>query len=141
MHTLNKNKINKKKLSEEAIFVEQNILKEAVGSQDQIAAAYGDFNKINFSSNQKFTVKKINFKNNCKQILENNILLMYTGIRRLSHKIESHKVKNLKDNNSSLNQISALRDEALKYFQANKLCLKSIGNLMIESWKEKRFIK
>lgn len=138
MHTLNLNKIDKKKLSEEAIYIEQKLLKESVGSQDQIAAAYGGFNKISFSKNDTFKVQNINFKNKSKKILEDNLLLMYTGIRRLSHKIESHKIKKIKHHNTSLNQISKIKDEALKYFESEDICLKSLGNLMIESWKEKK---
>ena len=137
MHALNKNKVDKKKLSEEAIFIEQKKLKETVGSQDQIAAAYGGFNKISFSKN-KFTVKKINFKNHSKQILSNNLLLMYTGIRRLSHKIENDKMKNIKINNSFLQQIANIKSEALKQFEADQICLKTIGDLMKESWKQKK---
>ena len=137
MYTLNKNKIDKKKSAQEAIYVEQNLLKEAVGSQDQISASYGGFNRIDFSKD-KFSVKKINFKSNNKEFLQNNILLMYTGIRRLSHEIEIHKIKKIKHNITLLRQISNIRDEALKQFESNEICLKTIGNLMMQSWKEKK---
>ncbi len=138
MHALNKNTFNKKQIAEEAIHIEQNLLKEAVGSQDQICASYGGFNRIDFKSKNSFKVKKIDFKNNNKFILEENLLLMYTGIRRLSHDIEIHKIKKLNHNIKLLNQISSLRNEALKIFEAKTICLKSLGNLMIESWKEKK---
>lgn len=138
MHTLNKDAINKKKIAEEAIYVEQNLLKEAVGSQDQISASYGGFNKIVFKNKNTFEVTKINFKNNNKLFFEENLLLMYTGIRRLSHDIEIQKIKKLNHNIRLLNQISSLRDDALKIFESKTICLKTLGNLMIESWKEKK---
>ena len=137
MHTINNNKIDKKKSAQEAIHVEQNLLKEAVGSQDQISASYGGFNKISFSKS-KFTVEKINFKKNSKKFLQDNMLLMYTGIRRLSHEIEIHKIKKIKHNITLLNQISSIKEEALKHFESNEINLETIGNLMIQSWKEKK---
>ena len=63
-------KINKFQLANQAIFLEQNILRENVGSQDQIAAAYGGFNYINFSKNGTFKILKNNFKNKNINIFE-----------------------------------------------------------------------
>ena len=74
--------IDKKFLAKKSIYLEQNIMKEAVGSQDQIAASYGGFNKISFKK-KNFNVKKITTKN--LKLLNNNLLLIYTGIRRTAH--------------------------------------------------------
>ena len=62
-------------------------MKETVGSQDQIAASIGGFNKIIFKKNKIISKKIKNFKNIKK--LENNLLLIYTGIHRTAHKIAS----------------------------------------------------
>ena len=137
MYAMHKKKITKKKIAEEAIFVEQQLLKEAVGYQDQVSAAYGGFNKIYFKKN-KFSVQKIKFKNNCLKTLEKNLLLMYTGLRRKSHDIEVHKLKKIKHNVRLLNQISSIRNEALIQFESSKICIKTLGQLMIQSWKEKK---
>ena len=84
---LNGKKISSFELGKKAIFFEQKIMKETVGSQDQIAASIGGFNKIIFKKN-KIIIKKIkNFKNIKK--IENNLLLIYTGIHRTAHKIAS----------------------------------------------------
>lgn len=79
--------ISKLELGKKAIFFEQKIMKETVGSQDQIAASIGGFNKIIFKKNKIICKKMKNFKNIKK--LENNLLLIYTGINRTAHKIAS----------------------------------------------------
>ena len=74
---LNKKK-NKKKLSEQGIFLEQKILKEQVGSQDQVWSSFGGFNKISFNKN-KIKVKK-NILNDEKLVkLEKNLILFFKG--------------------------------------------------------------
>ena len=83
---LKKIKLSKKKLSDKSIFFEQNIMKEAVGSQDQIASSFGGFNKINFNKNGKIKIKKIKLSKNLK-ILNKNLVLIYTGIKRNAHDI------------------------------------------------------
>ena len=68
-------------------------MKEIVGSQDQISASYGGFNKITFYKNN-FKIKKIINYTNMKK-LENNLILIYTGIQRTAHKIAEVIMKNL----------------------------------------------
>ena len=60
--SLNKEKNNKKKLAQKSLNFEQNILKEVVGSQDQIAASYGGFNSIKFNTDGSFRVKPVKIK-------------------------------------------------------------------------------
>ena len=81
-------------LAKKAIHFEQKIMNEVVGSQDQIAASIGGFNKIIFKKNNKFSIKKILKKNNIKK-LEKNLILIYTGINRTAHKIASTYVTKL----------------------------------------------
>ena len=65
----------------------EKILNETVGSQDQIAAAYGGFNKIEFNINGSFKVKKLITKKRSLHNLNKNLLLVYTGIKRTAHDI------------------------------------------------------
>ena len=84
-------------LAHKTIFFEQKIMKEIVGSQDQVAASIGGFNKINFLKNDKIIVKKI-LNNNLKK-LNSNLLLLYTGIQRNANVIANnyvHKLSNQK---------------------------------------------
>ena len=93
-NTLYKKDVSKNKLAAKAIYFEQKIMNEIVGSQDQIAASVGGFNKIIFKKKDKFIVKKVSKKKHIKK-LENNLVLIYTGINRTAHKIASTYVTKL----------------------------------------------
>ena len=87
INALNGKNISNIELAKKAIFFEQKVLRETVGSQDQVSASIGGFNKIIFKKN-KINVKKIKTTKNIKK-LEQNLLLVYTGINRTAHKIAS----------------------------------------------------
>ncbi len=87
INALNGKNISNIDLAKKAIFFEQKVLRETVGSQDQVSASIGGFNKIIFKKN-KINVKKIKTTKNIKK-LERNLLLVYTGINRTAHKIAS----------------------------------------------------
>ena len=82
-------------LAQKSIYFEQKILKEAVGSQDQVAAAYGGFNKITFKIGGGFNVQPITIKKKTLSKLNKNLLLVYTGIRRTAHDIARGYVNKL----------------------------------------------
>ena len=88
-------KLSKIQLANKAIYFEQKILKEVVGSQDQVAAAFGGFNKILFNKEGGIKIKKINSKH--LKPLNSNLLLIYTGIQRNAEKIAKKYVHNLID--------------------------------------------
>ena len=87
INTLNGKKISSMELAKKAIFFEQKIMRETVGSQDQVSASIGGFNKIIFKK-QNISIKKIKNIKNIKK-LERNLLLIYTGINRTADKIAS----------------------------------------------------
>ena len=98
LNTLHKNKdVSKNKLAKNAIYFEQKIMNEIVGSQDQIAASVGGFNKIIFKKKDRFLVKKISDQKHIKK-LEKNLILIYTGINRSAHKVASTYVSKLNSN-------------------------------------------
>ena len=94
LNTLEKKNITDSQLAKKAIYFEQKIMHETVGSQDQIAASIGGFNKIIFKKKDKIKIKKISKKENIKK-LEKNLVLIYTGINRTAHKIASSYVNKL----------------------------------------------
>ena len=94
LFAMGKKNLSKKDLAKRSLFIEQKILNEIVGSQDQIAATYGGFNKISFQKNSSFKIKKIKSNKNLK-LLEDNLILIYTSINRTAHHIASSYVKNL----------------------------------------------
>ena len=130
-------KINKRELSKKCISFEQKNLKEIVGSQDQIAAAYGGFNKISFKTDGDFKVKNFSINNKNIKKLDKNLLLLYTGLERTAHDIAKsfiHKLQNSKK--SHMIEIANFVKEA------EKLLLHgdndNFGRLLHESWLEKK---
>ena len=137
LNNFKEKKISKKILAQNSIFFEQKILKEIVGSQDQIASTYGGFNKINFNISGDFTVRKLFDKKKTLEKLEKNLLLIYTGITRTAHDIAKDYVNKL--NNSKKSQIQEISNyvkEAEKYLKTDDLI--SFSRLMHESWLQKK---
>ncbi len=134
LYNLQNKKINKKNLALKAIHVEQNILKENCGSQDQIWAAYGGFNIINFKKNGNFEVKKIKkvFRN-----LDQNMFLIYTGLNRFSDNVEKDKIKNLDKNFKNLDKIKNITNYFVKNLD-NKLSIDLCASLMNDYWNIKK---
>ena len=132
----NKN-LSKKKLAEKSIYFEQKILKETVGSQDQIAASYGGFNRINFSSNGSFNVKPIKMSQPSISKLNKNLILLYTGVQRTAHRIADTYVRKLKkEKHREITQILEFVKEADKVLK--KRNFDDFGRLLHESWLTKK---
>ena len=130
-------KISKKNLAKKSIFFEQKILREAVGSQDQIAATYGGFNKITFNKGGSFSVKPFLLKKKTINRLDNNLILLYTGLKRTAHDIASSYISKLQSSKKT-NMINILNlakegENALLNNELNKFAY-----LLHESWLEKR---
>jgi D-glycero-alpha-D-manno-heptose-7-phosphate kinase len=138
LNTFNKIKKNKYEIAQESIFFEQRILKECVGSQDQVACTYGGFNLILFKENSNFFVKKIVNKNFISK-LNQNLVLLYTGQQRTAQKIAKTFVNKL--NTSKKNEIIAILDcvkSAKKIIKNSNL--KDFGLLLDESWRVKKVL-
>jgi len=128
---LKNKKINKFNLANNAINFEQNILKENVGSQDQVAAAYGGFNRIDFYKNN-FKIKKIKSSENLK-ILEKNLMLIYTNINRTAHNVAGTYVKKLKNEKKNyIDELICHANEAEKILEKGNI--DDFGKLLHSSW-------
>ena len=140
IHTLsvmNKQMISKRDLALKAIDLEQNILKEHVGSQDQFICSFGGFNSINFN-NRGVQVAPIIIDEKRMQVLFDHCVLFYTKSRRYAEKVEKDKIKNLNKIKKELSQIYQITVEANKILHEKKGFIKEIGKLMNESWLLKR---
>ena len=124
-------------LAQKSIHFEQKILKDVVGSQDQVAVAYGGFNKIVFKIGGEFKVHPISIKNKTLNKLNRNLLLVYTGILRTAHTIARGYVNKLhKSKKSHILQISSYVGEAEKALRKGDI--NNFGKLLHESWLEKK---
>ncbi len=135
--SLNKDINGKKYLAKKSLHFEQNILKEIVGSQDQVAASYGGFNSIKFNTDGSFLVKPVKLKKNIKEKLNKRLFLVFTGYQRRAHDFASLYVKDLSINKiSEMNSIQEHVNISKKYLENGKL--DDFGYLLHESWKKKK---
>lgn len=129
--------ISQKELASAAIKIERDILKENVGFQDQIFAAYGGLNVIRFSGANEFHVERVQINAAVLQELNENLVMIFTGLTRRANDIEKKKIENLKNISSELRQIVQLVDEGLSCLHAGK-DLDSFGKLLHENWELKK---
>lgn len=129
---------SKQQLAEEAIFVEQNVIGEAVGSQDQIAAAYGGFNRINFMHNGKFEVRPVILPALRTQQLEDGLMLFFTGFSRVAETIAKSQIENFAAKKANLQRMHGMVDDALGILQSSSSLIQDFGELLHEGWTLKR---
>ena len=130
-------KIEKKQLAKKSIYFEQSVLRETVGSQDQIASVYGGFNKIKFKTNGDFSVEKINLNGNNMARLNKNLLLIYTGYKRTAHDIAKSYVNKLKSaKEKNILKILSFVEEGKQILKKGDL--NDFGKLLHEAWLEKK---
>lgn len=129
--------MSKRQLAQEAIQVERDILKEHGGWQDQVAAAYGGLNRIDFKDND-FSVHPIVIDPERKKELDSNLLLFYTGIQRFSSDIQADTFAKPVDKTQQLNDMLALVDEAERILTDKNISLDEFGKLLDTTWKLKR---
>jgi D-glycero-alpha-D-manno-heptose-7-phosphate kinase len=138
LHSLKNFPRSKYQLALEAIQLEQNVLKENVGSQDQIAAAYGGLNHISFGGSEEFRVNPIKISVNSIQRLESWLLLYHTGLVRTASEIAFEQIRISKSKRRELEAIGDICGQAIQEFYANEICVTRIGKLLDEQWKIKR---
>lgn len=129
--------ISKHDLARKAIELEQNVLKENVGSQDQVAASYGGLNLIRFLRNGDFHVEPVTISAERNQELQSNLLLFYLGSTRMASEYAAKLVANLQNKKSELRQMRALVDTALSILNGSE-SLDGFGRLLHEAWEIKR---
>ena len=137
LYNLQNKKISPKKLSLNAIHVEQKMLKENCGSQDQIWASYGGFNIIKFNRNGTFEVNRIKKSKKSLNNLDQNMFLVYTGLNRFSNNIEEDKIKNLDRNIKNLDRIKEITNSFIKEINSN-ITIENCGVLMNDYWEIKK---
>ena len=129
--------MSKRQLAQEAIHVERDILQEHGGWQDQVAAAYGGLNRIDFHDHD-FSVHPIIISPERKKELDDNLLLFYTGVQRFSSEIQADTFAKPVDKTKQLLDMFSLVDEAEKVLKKKKKSLNEFGKLLDTTWKLKR---
>lgn len=128
---------DKKKLADEAIYLERTLCNEAGGWQDQIAAAFGGFNRINFGPNG-YEVLPIIISPERKRQLNDNLLMFFTGFTRFSSEIQIANAASKADKTAQLKEMLTLVDEAEKVLTDKTRNLDEFGYLLDRTWRLKR---
>ena len=128
---------DKKKLADEAIYLERVLCAEAGGWQDQIAAAYGGLNRIDFS-NESYEVRPIIISPQRKQELNDNLLMYFTGFTRFSSEIQKTNQVTAAQKTAQLKEMLSLVDEAERVLVDSSADLDEFGRLLDHTWKLKR---
>jgi D-glycero-alpha-D-manno-heptose-7-phosphate kinase len=138
LHALDSRMIPKRALAQQAIHIEQNVIKENVGSQDQIWATYGGINRIDFHYDESFQVRPLIMSSERRQELLSSFLLVFTGLSRYASDVAKKKIANLEDRTAQIERMVEMVDEAESILADNKRPIEEIGALLHDSWQLKR---
>ena len=128
----------KRQLALEAIHVEQDRIKENVGSQDQTTAAFGGFNKIEFGGEQHIQVKPITLNAEKIQLFQEHLMLFFTGFVRTASEIAGEQIKKTPDKGNELHRMFEMVDEAISILNGDSSDITDFGRLLHETWMIKR---
>lgn len=137
LHALQGRMVSKYDLAMQAVHVEQEILGETVGSQDQFSTAYGGLNHILFHPSGEISVAPIIAPQDRIQALNDHVMLFYTGIIRTAADVASSYVEKINDRRRQLRLLSDFCEEAIQVLNCGK-SLDGFGELLHEAWEVKR---
>jgi len=138
LYALNGKIVTKRQLALNAIHVEQNMIKENVGSQDQVTAAFGGLNKIEFDREHEFQVQPITISGEKRQLLFGHMMLFFTGFSRTASEIAGEQIKKTPQKGKELTRMTEMVDEALEILNGSDSDLTDFGRLLHEGWMIKR---
>ena len=125
-------------LAKNAIHIEQNLIRECVGSQDQISASYGGFNEIEFYKDDTFSVEPLIVLEDRKVELNNNLMLFFTGISRFSSQVAESQLKNMANCASEMNELQQMVDDGISILTNLQNPLDDFGFLLDSAWQIKK---
>jgi len=128
---------SKHQLAQESIYIEQKILKETVGSQDQMSAAYGGFNIIEFSPSGEISIRPMTLAQERIEGLNSHLMLFYTGIIRTASNVAESYVNDIENKRRQLCRIKDLLKESITVLNKGK-DITGFGELLHEAWQAKR---
>ena len=138
LHALKNQMLDKYSLAKEAIYVEQELLREAVGAQDQVSAAYGGLNRINFHTDGSIEVTRVLTSPGRLAELEKHLALYFTGFSRTASEIAQEQLRVTPHKKCELESMLQLVDEAEAVVANANTPLDDFGRLLNESWRIKR---
>ena len=137
-HCLKGKYADKKKLADQAIYLERELCGEAGGWQDQIAVAFGGLNRIEFNKDGTYDVRPIIIHPERKQQLNDNLLMFFTGFTRFSSEMQKANKAGYEEKVKLLQQMYALVDDAEAILEDKRSDLDDFGRLLDTTWRLKR---
>jgi D-glycero-alpha-D-manno-heptose-7-phosphate kinase len=128
---------SKHQLAMESIHIEQERLKETVGSQDQVVAAYGGFNHITFLPNGEISIRPMTLTQDRLRELNDHLMLFYTGIKRTASDIAESYVNSIENRRRQLRILKDLVNESIRILNGGQ-GINGFGELLHEAWQAKR---
>lgn len=137
-HCLKGKYADKKKLADQAIYLERVLCQEAGGWQDQIAASFGGMNRIEFNKDGTYEVRPIIIHPERKKALNNNLLMFFTGFTRFSSDMQKANKAGYDEKIKQLQQMYSLVDDAERILEDKHSDLDDFGRLLDKTWRLKR---
>jgi len=137
IHAFQGKHIGPEDLARTAIYVERSVLKETVGLQDQVFAAYGGLNVIRFRGEDDFVVERVPISQQRLRELNDSLLLFFTGVTRQAQEVEKSKLSNLERIQDNLKKMHLMVERGYDALTSNG-SLVQFGQLLHDSWMEKR---
>jgi len=129
---------SKGQLARDAIHIEQKLIGENVGSQDQISAAYGGLNKIEFHQNGSFSVEPVILPRFRREELSNHFMLFFTGFTRFASEIAESQIENIQNRSQELGKMREMVEQAIDLLQDEQSAVETFGELLDQNWSYKR---
>lgn len=129
-------RVTRERLVSESIHIEQGMIGESVGCQDQALAGFGGFNYIEFGGNNHLRVRKVTIPMEKLNSLEDHLMLYFTGFTRFASEIAQHQIKNIPNKTKELTTMQQLTEEAMRVLSDSEIT--EFGKLLHESWLLKR---
>ncbi len=130
--------VSKEELARDAIHIEQCMLREPVGSQDQVSAAFGGFNRITFRADGSFDLQPIILPRERQDRLQSHLMLFFSGISRFSSDVAKTKIENMNKRAGELKAIHEMVDQGIDILRNPATSIEEFGVLLHEAWQLKK---
>jgi D-glycero-alpha-D-manno-heptose-7-phosphate kinase len=137
LHSFRGKFLTPKQLAAEAIHVERHILRDHVGCQDQVLAAFGGFNLVEFRTEKDFEVQRVPVSTSRRTELEGRLLMVFTGIKRKAADVVAKQLTRVEDNAATLEAMREMAYEGFRILTGRK-SLDAFGELLHHAWQAKR---
>jgi D-glycero-alpha-D-manno-heptose-7-phosphate kinase len=128
----------KRQLARDAIHIEQKMIQENVGAQDQVATSFGGFNRIDFGGSSDFYVTPVTVNKERRDLLQSHLMLFFTGFSRLASDIAAEQIKQTPNKTAELNRMKEMVGDAISILAMRDNDITDFGKLMHEGWSLKK---